>query len=62
MTHLQQRGIGVLVTDHNVREMLGICSRAYILNAGQVIAEGDPATIEADETVRRVYLGEDFHR
>lgn len=62
VTHLQQRGIGVLVTDHNVREMLGICSRAYILNAGQVIAEGDPATIEADETVRRVYLGEDFHR
>ena len=62
VTHLQQRGIGVLVTDHNVREMLGIWSRAYILNAGQVIAEGDPATIEADETVRRVYLGEDFHR
>ncbi len=60
VTHLQRRGIGVLVTDHNVREMLGICSRAYILNAGQVIAEGDPASIEANETVRRVYLGDDF--
>lgn len=60
--HLKNRGIGVLVTDHNVREMLGICSRAYILNAGQVIAEGAPEEIEANETVRRVYLGEDFHR
>ncbi len=59
---LQARGIGVLVTDHNVREMLKICARAYILNAGQVIAEGTPDAIEADETVRRVYLGEDFHR
>jgi lipopolysaccharide export system ATP-binding protein len=58
--HLQARGIGVLVTDHNVREMLKICARAYILNEGQVIAEGTPATIEADETVRKVYLGEDF--
>jgi lipopolysaccharide export system ATP-binding protein len=60
--HLQARGIGVLVTDHNVREMLKICARAYILNAGQVIAEGTPEAIEADETVRRVYLGEDFQR
>jgi lipopolysaccharide export system ATP-binding protein len=60
--HLRERGIGVLVTDHNVREMLKICARAYILNAGQVIAEGAPEVIEADETVRRVYLGEDFHR
>ena len=59
---LQARGIGVLVTDHNVREMLKICARAYILNAGQVIAEGTPDEIEADETVRRVYLGEDFKR
>ncbi|MGH8441568.1 MAG: LPS export ABC transporter ATP-binding protein [Nevskiaceae bacterium] len=62
ITHLQQRGIGVLVTDHNVREMLKICARAYILNAGQVIAEGTPDVIEADETVRKVYLGEDFER
>jgi len=60
ITQLQGRGIGVLVTDHNVREMLGICSRAYILAEGEVIAEGDPATIERDERVRRVYLGEDF--
>ena len=62
ITHLRERGIGVLVTDHNVREMLQICERAYILNAGQVIAEGTPDAIEADETVRRVYLGEDFQR
>ncbi|MDT0498397.1 LPS export ABC transporter ATP-binding protein [Algiphilus sp. W345] len=60
ITQLQRHGIGVLVTDHNVREMLGICSRAYILAEGEVIAEGDPATIERDERVRRVYLGEDF--
>jgi lipopolysaccharide export system ATP-binding protein len=62
ITHLRERGIGVLVTDHNVREMLKICARAYILNAGQVIAEGTPEAIEADETVRKVYLGEDFKR
>jgi lipopolysaccharide export system ATP-binding protein len=60
--HLRDRGIGVLVTDHNVREMLRICARAYILNEGQVIAEGSPEEIEADDTVRRVYLGADFHR
>ncbi len=60
--HLKQRGIGVLVTDHNVREMLRICARAYILNEGQVIAEGTPEALERDETVRKVYLGEDFRR
>jgi lipopolysaccharide export system ATP-binding protein len=58
--HLRGRGIGVLVTDHNVREMLKICARAYILNAGELIAEGTPSAIEANETVRKVYLGEDF--
>ena len=58
--HLRDRGIGVLVTDHNVREMLKICARAYILNEGKVIAEGTPEALEKDETVRRVYLGEDF--
>ncbi len=58
--HLQQRNIGVLITDHNVRETLGICSRAYILSAGRVITEGTPAHILADEQARRVYLGEDF--
>jgi len=60
--HLRERGIGVLITDHNVREILKICQRAYILNEGQVIAEGTPEDIEKDETVRRVYLGEDFKR
>jgi lipopolysaccharide export system ATP-binding protein len=62
VSHLKDRGIGVLVTDHNVREMLKICARAYILNEGQVIAEGAPEALEADETVRKVYLGEDFRR
>lgn len=58
--HLCERGIGVLITDHNVRETLGICDRAYILNEGRVIAEGDPALILADQHVRQVYLGESF--
>lgn len=58
--HLRDRRIGVLITDHNVRETLGICDRAYILNEGRVIAEGDPAAILADRQVRRVYLGESF--
>jgi lipopolysaccharide export system ATP-binding protein len=58
--HLKKRNIGVLVTDHNVRETLGICSRAYIINAGQVIAEGTPESILANREVRQVYLGENF--
>ena len=58
--HLCERQIGVLITDHNVRETLGICDRAYILNEGRVIAEGDPGAILADQQVRRVYLGESF--
>ena len=58
--HLCERGIGVLITDHNVRETLGICDRAYILNEGRVIAEGDPALILANQHVRQVYLGESF--
>lgn len=58
--HLAQRGIGVLITDHNVRETLGICDRGYILAEGIVIAEGAPKTLLANETVRRVYLGEQF--
>jgi lipopolysaccharide export system ATP-binding protein len=57
---LSERGIGVLITDHNVRETLGICSRAYILAEGKVIAEGAPDVLLHDETVRRVYLGESF--
>ncbi len=58
--HLAGRGLGVLITDHNVRETLGICQRAYILNAGQLIAAGTPEEILANQQVREVYLGEDF--
>ena len=57
---LKERGIGVLITDHNVRETLGICDRAYIINQGSVLASGHPEDIIADESVRRVYLGEHF--
>ena len=57
---LRSRGIGVLITDHNVRETLGICDRAYIINQGSVLASGRPDDIIADESVRRVYLGEHF--
>ncbi|MHB1543432.1 MAG: LPS export ABC transporter ATP-binding protein [Gammaproteobacteria bacterium] len=58
--HLSSRGIGILITDHNVRETLGICQRAYILHAGQIIAEGPSRDILANPEVRRVYLGEHF--
>jgi lipopolysaccharide export system ATP-binding protein len=58
--HLKRRGIGVLITDHNVRETLGLIDRAYILNAGRVLAEGRPDEIVADPAVRKVYLGERF--
>ena len=57
---LKQRGIGVLITDHNVRETLKICDRGYILNAGEVIAQGEPNVLLADKQVRQVYLGENF--
>ena len=57
---LKQRGIGVLITDHNVRETLAICERAYIVSEGAVIAEGSPSEILANEKVRQVYLGDDF--
>ncbi|QBE63339.1 LPS export ABC transporter ATP-binding protein [Pseudoduganella lutea] len=57
---LKERSIGVLITDHNVRETLGICDRAYIINQGSVLASGRPDDIIADESVRRVYLGEHF--
>jgi len=60
ITHLKARGIGVLITEHNVRETLGICDRAYILNDGKVIAEGNAAAIVANEEVRNVYLGKSF--
>jgi lipopolysaccharide export system ATP-binding protein len=58
--HLADRGIGVLITDHNVRETLGICGRAYILNEGTLIAQGTPEEILANRQVRDVYLGEAF--
>jgi lipopolysaccharide export system ATP-binding protein len=58
--HLRDRNIGVLITDHNVRETLGICDHAYILNEGRVIAAGTPADILANQQVRAVYLGESF--
>ena len=58
--HLRARGIGVLITDHNVRETLGICGRAYIVNQGAVIASGSAADILANPEVREVYLGQDF--
>jgi lipopolysaccharide export system ATP-binding protein len=58
--HLAERGIGVLITDHNVRETLGICGRAYILNDGALIAQGAPAEILENQHVREVYLGESF--
>ena len=58
--HLKERGIGVLITDHNVRETLGICDRAYILNEGTVLAQGTPDAVLANPDVRRVYLGDSF--
>ena len=60
VAHLKDRGIGVLLTDHNVRETLDIVDRAYILHEGRVLMEGVPSAIVADEDVRRVYLGERF--
>lgn len=58
--HLRDRGLGVLITDHNVRETLDICEHAYILSDGQIICSGDSKTILANPQVREVYLGEDF--
>ena len=57
---LKERGIGILITDHNVRETLGICDRAYIINEGRVLASGAPDEIVYNEAVRKVYLGEHF--
>ncbi len=58
--YLRARGIGVLITDHNVRETLGICDRAYIISEGTVLAEGTPSEIVENPDVRKVYLGEHF--
>ena len=60
ITHLKQRNIGVLITDHNVRETLGICARAYILGGGAIMAEGTPEEVLANRQAREIYLGEDF--
>jgi lipopolysaccharide export system ATP-binding protein len=58
--HLKDKGIGVLITDHNVREILGVCDQAYILHAGTILAAGTPSEILANPEVKRVYLGQDF--
>lgn len=60
VSFLRSKGIGVLITDHNVRETLGICDRAYIISAGHVLASGSPEQIVQNDDVRRVYLGEHF--
>lgn len=61
ITHLRKRQIGILITDHNVRDTLNICERAYIVNQGRIICEGNPESILLNEEVRTVYLGEDFN-
>lgn len=61
INHLRKRGIGVLITDHNVRDTLNICERAYIVNQGKIICEGNPETILTNHEVRAVYLGEEFN-
>lgn len=58
--HLKEKGIGVLITDHNVRETLGVCDYAYILHAGTILASGKPEDVLSHSEVKRVYLGEDF--
>ena len=60
ISFLSDSGIGILITDHNVRDTLGICDRAYIVNDGSIIANGTPETVLGDQTVRDVYLGQDF--
>ncbi len=61
ISHLKDRGIGILITDHSVRETLGICDRGYIVSEGKIICEGTPASILANEKVREVYLGKEFN-
>ena len=60
ITYLSNRGIGILITDHNVRDTLGICDQAYIVNEGTIIAKGTPEAVLANARVREVYLGQDF--
>lgn len=61
VSHLKNRGLGVLITDHNVRETLDICEKAYIVSEGHIISEGSPQDVLANAKVRKVYLGENFH-
>jgi len=58
--HLASKGIGILITDHNVRETLGICNRAYIVNQGRIFTSGKPSEIVTDQNVKEIYLGKDF--
>ncbi len=60
ISKLKSKGIGVVVSDHNVRETLSVCDRAYIVNEGAIMVEGDPDTIANCEIARKIYLGEDF--
>jgi lipopolysaccharide export system ATP-binding protein len=60
ISQLRERGIGIVITDHNVRETLSICDRAYIIKDGRIIREGTPAAIADDQTVREIYLGQNF--
>ena len=60
ITHLKNRGIGILITDHNVRETLGVCERAYIVSAGELIAQGTHQEVKEKEKVKSVYRGKDF--
>jgi lipopolysaccharide export system ATP-binding protein len=60
ISHLRSRGIGILITDHNVRETLNICERAYIVSDGSILCEGSPAEVLANQEVRTVYLGDEF--
>ncbi|MCK4939112.1 MAG: LPS export ABC transporter ATP-binding protein, partial [Rhodospirillaceae bacterium] len=61
VNHLKDRGIGVLITDHNVRETLDVIDRAYIIHSGMLLMEGSPSDIVNNEDVRRVYLGDRFN-
>ena len=58
--HLKQRGIGIVISDHNVRETLEVCDKAYIVNDGEIIESGSPEKIASSETARRFYLGDEF--
>ena len=60
ISQLSQKGIGVLITDHNVRETLGICNKAYIVNQGKILASGSPNELIENENVREIYLGKNF--